>query len=218
MFLAINTASSETQIALLNQGHELIAEQKWLSQNNEAEKLMPEINQLCQDQGVELKKIKEVLVIRGPGSFTGLRVGVTVANTIRFLNQSKLFAIDTFEYLWQKAPSEEENLALLVFAGSGGVYFSSRDQKGTPEIINIDQLAGYLKKSKVKKVFGDISDEQKSKLGSDLEYIETKTSFGQTMSIYLKKNQKKLEHQEIINPRYIKSPGITPSKKNLLNK
>ena len=119
--LGINTASSLTSIALLQNG-KLMGENSWQSSNDEAEKLMPAIAELCKD----LTAIDQVIVISGPGSFTGLRVGVTVANTIAYLNKCELYAVDTFDYWWAKdVPAKE----LLIFAGSKGVYVNKDGDK-----------------------------------------------------------------------------------------
>ena len=82
--LAINTATSLTSIALLEE-QKLLGEDSWKSNNDEAEKLMPAISNLFKKNKKDFSGIKKVIVIKGPGSFTGLRVGVTIANTIAIL-------------------------------------------------------------------------------------------------------------------------------------
>ena len=47
-----------------------------------AQKLLPFINEILKKEGKKIKEIKEIEVNTGPGSFTGLRVGVSVANTL----------------------------------------------------------------------------------------------------------------------------------------
>ncbi|MEK7127054.1 MAG: tRNA (adenosine(37)-N6)-threonylcarbamoyltransferase complex dimerization subunit type 1 TsaB, partial [Patescibacteria group bacterium] len=97
LILAINTASSKTAIALL-ENMEIIAEDSWDAENREAEKLMPAIHNLLKKKNKNYTDIDEIYAIKGPGSFTGLRVGVTVANTLAYLLNCKLFGISTFEY------------------------------------------------------------------------------------------------------------------------
>ncbi|MEK7547441.1 MAG: tRNA (adenosine(37)-N6)-threonylcarbamoyltransferase complex dimerization subunit type 1 TsaB, partial [Patescibacteria group bacterium] len=97
LILAINTASSKTAIALL-ENMEIIAEDSWDAENREAEKLMPAIHELLKKKNKNYTDIDEIYAIKGPGSFTGLRVGVTVANTLAYLLNCQLFGISTFEY------------------------------------------------------------------------------------------------------------------------
>jgi tRNA threonylcarbamoyl adenosine modification protein YeaZ len=189
--LGINTASSSTSIALLQNGA-LLGESSWESHNNEAEKLMPAIAELCDD----LTAIDQVIVISGPGSFTGLRVGVTVANTIAYLNKCELYAVDTFDYWWAKdVPAKE----LLIFAGRKGVYVN---KDGKTELTPLDEV-------KVEgPIFGDITEEQKKEIGA--EFIQPEETFGQTLE-KLAKNLK--EPVKIVKPNYIKNPEITKPKK-----
>lgn len=204
--LAINTACSTTSIALFKkEGGEilLMAEKSWQAKNDEAEKLMPEISSMLKKSKLEFKNISEVFVIKGPGSFTGLRIGVTVANTLAYLNRCKLFAINTFEYLHHFG-----DCPVLLFAGSGGVYLSIGKSKKAL-LIKLDELNSVLKKEKIKNVCGDISAEQKSIL-ENVKFIESKKTFGQIMCKVL---SLKHQPQKIVEPFYIKEPGITQSKK-----
>ena len=213
--LAINTASSFTAIALLD-SQNLLRERSWQSHNDEAEKLMPAIDSLIKEHGKSYEDIKKIVAIKGPGSFTGLRVGITVANTISYLNKCDLFTIDTFSY-WHSINSSTDSStdstpekALLIFAGSKGVYVSLEGKD--PENISLDKLNEYLSSKKIKKAFGDITDAQKVVL--EIPFEENHESFGEIIS---KISSEKLEKEIIIKPNYIKSPGITLSKKTLLN-
>lgn len=208
--LAINTASSKTAIALFDEGNNLLFEKNWQSQNDEAEKLMPEIAAALKEEGLEFSDIDEVFVVKGPGSFTGLRIGVTVANTIAYLNECDLFAVDTFEYWWEAACAKSVVPdALLVFAGKGGVYLSVFGKD--VEIVNLEDLNEKLKFAGIKKVFGDISEEQKAIL-EGVEFVEMEESFGKICG---RLHGKKLESVKLVVPLYVKNPGITESTKNL---
>lgn len=189
MTLGINTASSHTGIALLENG-KLIAEDSWESENDEADKLMPAITKLCKKLDQQLAQLEQVVVISGPGSFTGLRIGVTVANTLAYLTKAKLYAITTFDY-WKQKKIPGENL--LIFAGSKGLYVNG-------EITPLDKV------KITGTAFGDITDEQKSQL--NVEFLETTETFGQTLE--------KIELTtpvKLVVPNYVKKPSITKSKK-----
>jgi len=203
--LAINTASSFTSIALLG-SQKLLSENSWKSENDEAEKLMPAIDTLLKEHDKTYKDIERVISIKGPGSFTGLRVGITVANTISYLTGCELLAIDTFKYWWSKESDPET--ALLIFAGKKGVYVSFPEE--APETINLDELNDYLSSKNIKKAFGDISDKQKEVL--DIPFEESAESFGE---IIAKIPSEKFTKESIIKPNYIKPPSITISTKKL---
>lgn len=201
--LAINTASSQTAIALLQDG-KLLSENSWQAHNDEAENLMPELNQLLQDEGKAFADIEKVIVVKGPGSFTGLRVGITVANTIAYLNQCELNAVSTFDFWWNAFQGAPEGTALLVFAGRGGVYANG-------EMVDLPDLGKWLEENKITKVFGDITDEQKEVL-KNVEFIDLDFSFGKVIEETLIND---LENLKIVKPLYVKNPSITLSKKTI---
>ena len=217
--LAINTASSETSIAFF-EGENLLIEKSWVSKNDEAEKLMPEIKKLLKKRDFE--EIGKVIVVKGPGSFTGLRIGVTVANTIAYLNKCELFGVDTCEYLWASLSEEFtgskvlKHLALLIFAGSKGVYVSRNfESADKADMVNLHELNDYLKEHKITKYFGDISKDQQKTL-EEFEGLEMKISFGEIMGKTIAKiNAGELGSVPMVEPIYVKKPAITESKKNI---
>lgn len=228
VILAINTATSNTEIALLEaephkQNAKVLAERSWESTNNEAEKLMPEIAGLLEEAGIDFGDVEHVVVVKGPGSFTGLRIGITVANTIAYLNGCGLTGLSTFEYLHRKISDKKggvpADIPVLLFAGKGGVYLSETSDS-EPKLIDLPDLSEAVKK--FEKVSGDISDEQKEKLSSVTtsapKFIEVKKSFGEVMVEFTKDipgdeiSHKTRAPLKLVKPLYIKPPTITKSK------
>lgn len=218
--LAINTASSETAIALINDDKtEIIIEKSWKSQNNEAEFLMPEIQKCLKSSLLDWKDLSQVLVIKGPGSFTGLRIGVVVANTLKYLLNIKLSSINTFEYLWSAYEKQEDtpNTALLIFAGQRGVYLSKSPNDISEKevsILPIEDIPSSLAEINVQNIYGDISEDQKAQL-KNFTHIELKNSFAENVLNILQ--NKSFENETTIYPVYVKAPAITKSKNKIFN-
>jgi len=198
--LAIDTASSHTSIAVF-EDTQILQEETWESNNDEAEKLMPAIEEMLNKNSLSYENIDQIYCVKGPGSFTGLRIGVTVANTISYLTKAKLFTASTFEYLHHKT-----DLPVIVFAGKGGVYLS-KNINSKPELLSLEEM----NQKEIKEVAGDIRDFQKEAL-SNIKFTETNESFATTM---LKIISKEKDPIKIIHPLYIKSPSITKSKKTI---
>ena len=195
--LGINTASSFSEIALL-EGDQVLANERWESQNDEAEKIMPKIAELLGDK--TFQDISEVKVIKGPGSFTGLRIGVAVANAISHLTGAKLSALDTFAYWWTAHPSPEPSTALLIFAGRGGVYVSLKPSE-LGQLVNLPDLIPHLQSHNITSIFGDLSAAQKSHL-SDFSFQPHTPDFPQALSTTHATHT-------LVKPLYIKPPNIT---------
>src|SRR3989344_8086379 len=83
MILHINTQDQKQVAVSLKKDREVA---KSLSEENEfgSQVLLPLIEKLLKQQNIEFKDLKEIEVETGPGSFTGLRVGVSVANALGF--------------------------------------------------------------------------------------------------------------------------------------
>lgn len=50
--------------------------------------------------GINIKDIKQVIVLKGPGFFTSLRIGTIISQTLAFINQADLYSIDTFNAIF----------------------------------------------------------------------------------------------------------------------
>lgn len=211
LILGINTALFHTAIAVLDSRKNLLIEKSWKASSNEAEKLIPNIAQVLNKIKKNFDDIGSVFVLKGPGSFTGLRVGVATANLVSYLLGIKVYAIDTFEYLWRTLNNPKnapKNLSVILYAGRGGVYLNNKKQT---KILNLQEAVTYLHGKNIKYLAGEITDEQK-KFFKDFQFIKTKKTFGKIMVEIF--SGKKLKAEKLIKPLYIKSPGITKSKKH----
>jgi tRNA threonylcarbamoyl adenosine modification protein YeaZ len=96
MELAIDTSSNNVGIALSQKG-EILASLNWETRQNHTVELLPNLVCLSQQIGVPLDSIQAIIVARGPGSFNGLRVGMSTAKGLALSLNIPLLGIDTFE-------------------------------------------------------------------------------------------------------------------------
>lgn len=83
MLLLINTAlANKIIIALAKDNNKIIKKIEKQVKYHESEKLLGFIDQLLKQAKLKLKDLKGIAVVTGPGSFTAIRIGVTVANTL----------------------------------------------------------------------------------------------------------------------------------------
>ncbi|MFQ3660802.1 MAG: tRNA (adenosine(37)-N6)-threonylcarbamoyltransferase complex dimerization subunit type 1 TsaB [Chloroflexaceae bacterium] len=98
MLLAIDTATSLTGIALYD-GRGPLAECVWESGRNHTAQLLPQLDRLLGYAGVERGALRAVGVALGPGSWSGLRVGMSVAKGMALAGGLALLGISTLEAL-----------------------------------------------------------------------------------------------------------------------
>jgi tRNA threonylcarbamoyladenosine biosynthesis protein TsaB len=80
--LTIRTDKPEAEVGVYDMDGKQLSYHKWLAHRQLSSTLLGVIRDELQKQDAAFDDIGAVLVFRGPGSFTGLRIGITVANTI----------------------------------------------------------------------------------------------------------------------------------------
>lgn len=128
--LQINTAFSTASIGIAKNGV-LLAESINPDQHDHAAFIQPEIQNLCSKLGVTLNELDAVAVINGPGSYTGLRVGLSSAKGICYALNIPLICINTLTWMAEAHLDEESTLIVpMIDARRDEVFTAIFDQKG----------------------------------------------------------------------------------------
>src|SRR4030043_1471984 len=96
MELAIDSSTDSCSIGLSHQG-ETIAELTWHSGQNHTVELVPNIVRLLNQTKISTQSLRAVFVAKGPGSFNGLRIGISTAKGLAFALSIPLVGISTLE-------------------------------------------------------------------------------------------------------------------------
>ena len=91
----------------------------------QARDLAPATAELLAAQGWKARDLHGVAVSRGPGSYTGLRVGVMSAKTLAYAVGFALIAVDTFAVVADQAPADVSRVDVLADAQQEKVYVQS---------------------------------------------------------------------------------------------
>lgn len=99
LIVAIDTASLESAIAVLEiegSSHpaRVLGEESWHSNRNESERVLPSLDRLLKEAKKSWDDVEGVFVVRGPGSYTSLRVGITIANTIAWVRKIPMWGAE----------------------------------------------------------------------------------------------------------------------------
>lgn len=95
--LALDTATAHTCVALRD-GQTLLAE-RHMPARSHSKSLIPSVHELLGDSGVGLDDLELIGVGIGPGSFTGIRIGLTVAKTLAFARDLPLVGVSSLHAL-----------------------------------------------------------------------------------------------------------------------
>lgn len=138
--LAIDTSTMSSELALLDEG-EIIGELSINQEKTHSESLVPMISYLLDSLGLSLGDIDRFAVGLGPGSFTGLRIGMTTGKTLAQVLNKELVGVSTLEALAKNVNQDGYILSLLDARG-GRTYYGLYKKEGTNfENILEDELA-----------------------------------------------------------------------------
>lgn len=120
MLLAIDTATRQLSLAL-HDGQRVVAEQSWRTANYHTVELAPQIALMLRRASVSPDALDGIAVALGPGSYTGLRIGLGLAKGLAFAHNLPLIGVPTFEIVMAAVPPGSERALALVQAGRGRV-------------------------------------------------------------------------------------------------
>jgi tRNA threonylcarbamoyladenosine biosynthesis protein TsaB len=118
MLLAIDTATRQIGLAL-HDGQRLIAELTWESDNNHTVQLAPAVSGLLETQAVDVRELSGLAVCAGPGSYTGLRIGVAFAKGVAGARDLPLVGMSTLDILAAGQPYAQSGHGLITVVQAG---------------------------------------------------------------------------------------------------
>jgi tRNA threonylcarbamoyladenosine biosynthesis protein TsaB len=128
--LVIETSQRHGLVALAA-GDRVLGERRLDEARRHARDLVPFIRELLTEQGWRARELNAVLVSRGPGSYTGLRVGIMSAKTLAYASGCTLVGLETFAALARQAPAAALAIDVIADAQQDRVYMQ-RFARSTP--------------------------------------------------------------------------------------
>ena len=102
LILAVETSGRTGSVAI-GAGDDILAEKTFSGQMRHSAELFVSAERLLSQIGAGAEKIKHVYFAAGPGSFTGLRIAVTMAKMMAFANGAKIVAVSTMDVIAENA-------------------------------------------------------------------------------------------------------------------
>lgn len=139
--LAIDTSTFVMGVALVD-GDKVLGEVITNLKKNHSIRLMPAVDELMKDADVLPQQLDRIIVAHGPGSYTGVRIGVTTAKTLAWSLQIPLVGISSLEVLAQNGRFFNGVISPIFDARRGQVYTGLYQNQGdTLENIVADQVS-----------------------------------------------------------------------------
>jgi len=147
MIFAVDTSTSLVGLALFD-GTQIIGEMNWQTKNHHTVELAPAIDYLFSRSGIQTKDLKACAVALGPGSFTSLRIGLSLIKGLALSLRLPIIGIPTLDFLAQAQPAKNMPMIAVLQAGRSrfavGKYklkSSNWIKDGDNSILTIDEIA-----------------------------------------------------------------------------
>ncbi|HSV13457.1 MAG TPA: tRNA (adenosine(37)-N6)-threonylcarbamoyltransferase complex dimerization subunit type 1 TsaB [Tepidisphaeraceae bacterium] len=148
--LAIETSGRLGSIAVID-GDAVVAEEVFPHGLKHAAEIVPIIDRLTRSRGWSPRDVEHLYVSAGPGSFTGLRIGVTLAKVMALATGVKLVAAPSLQVLARNAPADAQHLIVVLDAKRDQIFTARFERAGSQwlerEPAKLDDLTSMLARS-----------------------------------------------------------------------
>jgi|GEM_PF-2408174 len=212
--LALDTTGYKIHLVLFK-NDTVVFERDWRSNMNEDETITKTLQHLNELEPFYMQKLTKIVINEGPGTLTGTRVGVTIANALSYASKAPLVKISTNEIWKARLHNEANDLNPHLL-----LRITEQDLYCDHEIMTLVDLSKLIKKMKKKPfvAYGELTPTQFTELNKyrnvtwiiEPDLLPFSSAISQLMTKAGKGDMK------YAKPKYAKEPVITESKKEVL--
>ncbi|QOG02527.1 tRNA (adenosine(37)-N6)-threonylcarbamoyltransferase complex dimerization subunit type 1 TsaB [Flavobacterium sp. MDT1-60] len=218
--LNIETATKNCSVAIAKNGETILCKEIAEEGYSHAEKLHVFIEEAISEAGITVRDLVAIAVSQGPGSYTGLRIGVSAAKGLCFALNIPLIAVDTLKTLASQAKVSDGKIIPMLDARRMEVYseiFNADlevEREILAEVITEDSFAAY---TDIIYFVGDCADKCKPILTKDnfifLEDIKYPSASAMSKISFDKYQISDTEDVAYFEPYYLKDFMMAPPSK-----
>ena len=224
MQIAIDTSTDTATVALV-EGGDVLAELTWRSRQNHSVELLPNLNQLLSLAKLDLQDAEAIIVARGPGSYNGLRVGISAAKGLAFSLGIPLVGVSTLAVAASPHVITGWPVCPVYPAGRGEIatarYQLVEGQWCTLESEHLSTVSALCAETNTRTVFcGELAPEAVRELGErlgDKAVLPSPAARLRRAAYLAELGLKRLEAGDVdpvatLQPLYLRRPAITKPK------
>lgn len=170
MLLAVDSATDSLGLAITD-GTRILVEEAWITPRHATVELAPEAARLLRRSGVETGSLSGLAVTIGPGSYTGLRIGLAFVKGLAFGCGLKVVGVPTLDVLAAGQASRPESLLALAHAGRGrwsAAWYKwskkSWTAEGEARLADLESLPALIDRPTF--IVGEMTDDERRALGA----------------------------------------------------
>ena len=212
LILNIETATTNCSVSLSKEGETFALLEDNSKQYSHAERLHVYIQDILKNNEVKPSQLDAIAVSKGPGSYTGLRIGVSAAKGLSFALDIPLISVSTLEALARQVKITNGYIIPMLDARRMEVYSAVFDSNYTlvraieAQIIEPDVFTNYLDDSEVYFVGNGVEKTKTIIQHKHAFFIEEKMPSANEMSLiaYSKYKKNDIEDVAYFEPFYLK--------------
>lgn len=132
MILALDTSTDMASVALYRRGEGVLAEQSWLSNREQTTQLLPNVQRLMQMVSATVTEFEGVAVATGPGSYSGVRIGLSTAKGLAYALQVPLWGVPSLDVLaYQQVAVTAAQVCAVLSMGRSRLAWALYRTRGT---------------------------------------------------------------------------------------
>ncbi len=212
LILCLETATTNCSVALSQDGALLALKEDKSNNYSHAEKLHVFIDEILKENKLNVTDLDAIAVSKGPGSYTGLRIGVSSAKGLCFSLDIPLISIATLASLAAQVELEKGFVIPMLDARRMEVYSAIFDEKlneireTKAEILDENSFTDYLEKDKILFIGNGVEKFQAICTHSNAEFILDKLPSAREMCTLAEAKYKKSDTEDVayFEPYYLK--------------
>lgn len=218
--LYIDTAGPDALIGI-SKGQEVLGIRENKIATTHAEFVQVAVKELLMSLSMTVGQLDAIVVTLGPGSYTGLRVGLASAKGLAYALQKPLIGLSTLQLLAHKALPSVDQHSVQIFSMLdakrmevfGGVFDSSLNEIQAEQAFEINEalLKSLLSKGKVVCIGSGVTKTKSMVADENIQYLEEHYSINDLLALAMVKwERKEFEDLAYVSPRYLKEYYFKP--------
>ena len=212
IILNIETATTNCSVSLSNEEKTLIVKEDYDKNYSHAERLHIYIDEVLKKSNIGADQLDAIAISKGPGSYTGLRIGVSAAKGLCFALNKPLISIPTLEALAHQVKKCDGIIVTMLDARRMEVYAAIFDsnynqiRETQAEILNESSFSKYLEQGKVYFIGNGVEKTKTLILHPNAIYIDDKLPSANEMGFLANHKYKKSDFEDVayFEPYYLK--------------
>lgn len=219
--LNIETATTNCSVSLSKQGETVVLKEDYNSNYSHAERLHVYIDEVLKSSNISKANLDAIAISKGPGSYTGLRIGVSTAKGLCFALDKPLIAVSTLKTLAYQVKIDEGVIIPMLDARRMEVYSAIYDanynqvRETQAQILEENAFSNYLDEGKVYFIGSGVEKAKGLLKHTNAVFIEGKLPSANEMSKHSFEKYKKSDIEDVayFEPYYLKDFIAIKSKK-----